>query len=561
MILILLSPIFVLAQKKGELSNQQQVILTKKYIDADRQRILGNYQEAFELYTECILIDPENDAAHYEIGRLYQEQRQLAQAEAMFKKASKLDPENKWYLMNLSEVLAEQDKLKESAKVYESLRALEPKNPEHILMQANLLLYAGEPKKALKAYDDFEKIAGITKEVSLRKFRFFVGAGKYDDAANEMQRLIDVYPNDSQLYSNLADLYKAQGKIDKALEVYEKALEVDPNNPYIQLSLAEYYDRNSQQDESIDFLKKAYANSDLDIDTKVGVLLKMYNDAQKYEEVRNKAVDLCEILANTHPDEAKSYSVYGDFLYLDEQWDGARTQYRKAIDLDPSKFALWSQLLLLDSELDDDSAMLADSKAAMELFPAQPSVYLFNGIANNERKNYAEAAKSLRIGSQLVIGNAFLSSQMLASLGDAYHELDRPESSDSAYEASLGFDPNNLYVLNNYSYFLSLRGEKLERALEMSAQTVERAPNNASYLDTHGWVLFKLGRFEEAEGYLKKSLEKGGDTSGEVLEHYGDTIFKLGRADDALEYWQRAKETGDASESIDDKISSKSLND
>lgn len=542
------------------MSNQEQVVLTKKYINADRQRILGNYQEAFELYTECLLMDPDNDAAHYEIGRLYQEQRQLAQAEAMFKKASKLDPTNKWYLIDLAEVLAEQQKLKEGARVYESLRELEPKNPEHILMQANLLLFAGESKKALRAFDEFEKVAGITKEVSLRKFRFFIGAGKYDDAANEMQRLIDAYPNDSQLYSHLADLYKAQDKIDKALEVYEKALEVDPDNPYIQLSLAEYYDRNSQQDQSLDYLKKAYANADLDIDTKVGVLLKMYNDAQKYQEVRAQAIELCDILATTHADEAKSFSVYGDFLYLDEQWDNARTQYRKAIDLDPSKFALWSQLLLLDSELDDDSAMLADSKAAMELFPSQPSVYLFNGIANNEQENYAAAAKSLRIGSELVIGNAFLSSQMLASLGDAYHELGRSESSDSAYEASLGFDPENLYVLNNYSYFLSLRGEKLERALEMSALTVERAPNNASYLDTHGWVLFKLGRYEEAGEYLKKSLEKGGDTSGEVLEHYGDTQFKLGHTNEAVDYWKRAKETGEASESIDEKISSKSLN-
>lgn len=558
---MLMLPLSLSAQKKGELSNAEQVRLTNKYINADRQRLLGNYQEAFQLYTECLLMDPDNDAAHYEVGKLYQQQKQLNSAEAMFEKASKLDPENKWYKLDLAEVLTDQQKYKESAKVYDDLRKLEPENPQYILMQANLMLYSGDTKKALKSFEDFEKMAGVTREVSLRKFRFFIGIGKYDDAADEMQRLIDTYPNDAQLYSNLADLYKAQGKTQKTLEVYEQALKVDPGNPYIQLSLAEYYDRNSQQKTSMDYLKKAYSNTELDIDTKVGVLLKMYNAAQKDPKVLDQAIDLCQRLVETHPEEAKSFSVYGDFLFLGEQWEDARAEYRKAIELDPSKFALWSQLLLLDSELNDDSATLEDSKAAMELFPAQPSVYLFNGIANNQRKNYEAAAKSLRIGSELVIGNAFLSSQMLASLGDAYHELNKPESSDSAYEAALGFDPDNLYVLNNYSYFLSLRGDKLERALEMSAMTVERAPNNVSYLDTYGWILFKLGRYTEAEEYLKQALDGGGDSSGEVLEHYGDTLFKLGKTNEALTYWNRAKTTGGASADIDKKIASKVLND
>jgi len=557
----LLCSAHVSAQKKKELSNAEEVLLTRKYINADRERLLGNYQEAFQLYNECLDIDPTNDAVYFEIGNLYESQKSLEQAQKEFEKAAELDPENKWYKIALANALEAQEKFKEAAKVYQALRKQFPHNPDYILRHANALLYAGDSKEAIKALNEFESLAGVSPEGSLRKYKIYVSEGKYDEAAREMEHLIAAFPDDPQLYGFLADLYKAQGKMNKALEVYQKAIKADPNNPYIQLSLAEFYDRNNQQDTAFAYLERAYSNPELDIDTKIGVLVKMYGEAEHNPVVRSQALELSKRIVETHPNDAKSFSMYGDFLFLDKQWAAARTQYRKAMEIDPSKFAIWSQLLLLDSELNDPQAMLDDSKKAMELFPTQPSVYLFNGIANNQLKNYAAAAESLETGSQLVVGNPFLSSQMLASLGDAYHELGRNNASDSSYEAALSYDPENIYVLNNYSYFLSLRGEHLEKAAEMSAKTIERAPDNASYLDTYGWVLYKQGRYADAEKYLKRALDSGGGSSGEVLEHYGDTLFKLDRKEEAVEYWKKAKETGEASDLIDNKLASRSLND
>lgn len=561
MSLSLFSVLPAFAQKKKQLTNAEEILLTRKYINADRERILGNYQEAFQLYNECLAIDPANDAVYFEIGKLYAAQKNLSQAEKQFEKAAELDPANKWYKLELAQVLTQQEKFREASKVYLALRKQFPNNADYILRHADALVYAGETRDAIKTFNEFEAVAGITPDVSLRKYKLYISEGKYDDAALEMSRLIEAFPEDPQLYGFLADLYKAQGKMDKALEVYEQALKSDPNNAYIQLSLAEYYDRNNQPDTAFSYLKRAYSNPSLDIDTKIGVLVKMYAEAERNAKVRSQALELSKRIIETHPSEAKSFSMYGDYLFLDKQWEAARNQYRKAIELDPSKFAIWSQLLLLDSELNDTQAMLQDSEKAMELFPTQPSVYLFNGIANNQLKNHSAAVKSLGTGSQLVVGNVFLSAQMLASLGDAYHELGRDNSSDSAYEAALSYDPENLYVLNNYSYFLSLRGENLEKAEQMSAKTIARAPKNASYLDTYGWILYKSGRYAEAEKYLKTAIENGGESSGEVLEHYGDTLFKLDRREEAIEYWKKARDTGEASALIDEKIASGLLND
>ena len=547
------------AQTSERLSNAELVVFTKKFIDADKERILGNNQEAFKLYSDCLQMDPKNDAVHYELARLFLTQNNLQKAEEQFQVAAKLDPNNIWYLVQLIEVQTALQNFKGADKSFKMLRDLEPYNPEYIYNHASLLLYAGKTKKGLQTFDEFENQNGPSPDIALIKFESLVGAEKYSEAASVMERAIENFPDQARFYSYLADLYKAQGDKKKALEIFARAMKVEPENPYIQLSLAEYYEQNEMLDSASVYLTKAFQNQNLDVDTKISILLSKYGQAEKDATIRQELIQLCSLLIQTHPTEAKSHSVLGDFLYLDGRLVAARQSYYNTIEIDGSKYAIWNQLLLIDSELNDPEAMLEDSKTAMDLFPAQPAVYLFNGIANNQLENYTDAAKNLKTGTELVVGNYFLTAQLLASLGDAYHELGKHTSSDSAYTASLIYDATNLYVLNNYSYFLSLRKADLDKAEEMSRKTVETEPKNASYLDTYGWILYQLEKYSEAEEYLKRSLDHGGVKSAEVLEHYGDTLYKLGQQNKALEYWIKARETGEGTAELDSKIQTQKL--
>lgn len=534
---------------------QIQKRLMKNFIDAEKDRQLGLYSEALTKIGICLTIDNENPAFHYVEGKVLQDLNRIEEAEASFKEAHELDDQNDWYLISWLDILIKQERYKEAIKGYDLLVSRNPENPDHLLKYANTLMYAGKSKKALTAFDQFEKKAGMRPDVSIMKYRYFIGEGKPDKAAEEIERLIDAYPNDSRHFGFLADHYKALGQTDKALIVYQRAFQVDPSNPYIQLSLAEFHDRNQQMDSSFIYLKKAYSNPKLDIDTKIGVLLNLYAKSETDLDTRAKATELCSLLEEVHPDNAKSYSVYGDFLVLDKRNLLAREKYLRAIKLDPSKYPIWNQVLFIDSELGENDSLALHSSEVMELFPSQPVAYLFNGIANNSLGNHQKAAESLRAGSQMVFGNPLLSAQMLASLGDAYHELEKHDSSDSAYRASLAFDPENVYVLNNFSYFLSLRNEELEEAKEMSFKTIQKQPNNASYLDTYGWILFKMGDTEGAVEYLKKALDNGGSSSAEVCDHYGDALAKSGNTDEALKYWNMALEIDPEAEGIQEKIS------
>ena len=124
---------------------------------------------------------------------------------------------------------------------------------------------------------------------------------------------------------------------------------------------------------------------------------------------------------------------------------------------------------------------------------------------------------------------------------------------DTAYERALRLDAHNPLVLNNYAYSLAERGVQLQRAEEMSRRSLEKDSTNSSYLDTYGWILFKLGKFKEAEHYIKKAVNTG-DSSAAVLEHLGDVYYRLNQPDKAKEYWSRALELDIKNSTLKEKV-------
>jgi predicted Zn-dependent protease len=113
-------------------------------------------------------------------------------------------------------------------------------------------------------------------------------------------------------------------------------------------------------------------------------------------------------------------------------------------------------------------------------------------------------------------------------------------------------------VLNNYSYYLSLRRENLDKAKELSARLIKLEPDNPTYLDTHGWVLYVRGEYAAALPLLEKAARLN-PSNATILEHYGDVLYKVGRNEEALKYWQLAKKNGAGSQWLDRKIAEKKL--
>jgi tetratricopeptide (TPR) repeat protein len=552
------------AQPKGKGKTQASQINPDDmfmYMNAAKAKVLGNLDEASGMFAECIRRDGTNHSAMYELADIYVRQKKYSDALFFARSAVAANPHNPWYKELLAEVYEDLKQYNAAANIYSQLAKDYPLRGDYYLNWANDLVQANNQTEAIKVYDKIEEQFGVNKDVSLQKQRMYMDMGKPEKAIAEVLKLISANPKDAQLYGILAEIYQAQKQYDKALEAYDQLKAIDPDNPYLHLSLADYYRNKGDNESSFKELKLAFANKDLDLDTKLQIIASYYTLFELHPDLQAQALELNEALIKAHPDESKVYGIYGDFLVKQKKYDEARTNYRKALKLDASSpFELYKNLLFLDQELEDWDAITADSKDAMDKFPNQPLPYLFNGFANSRKKKYQDAVESFNAGLKLVVDDEKTKKDFYSNLGDNYNQLKEYAKSDEAYENALKIDSADAYVLNNYSYYLSLRNEKLDKAADMSMHSNQVSPANASFEDTFAWILYKQGKYDEAVKWIYKALSNGADKDATVLEHMGDIQYKLGNPDKAMEYWLKAKETGtNVTELLDKKIKDKKL--
>jgi tetratricopeptide (TPR) repeat protein len=549
------------SQKKAgsSLSEKNRMEFQYLFYNANKEKILSNYEPAILLFQKAISIDRSSDASYYELARIYEKTSQSKESLECARKAVAINPDNDWYQSFLAQALQKNNLKNEALPIYEKLTKKNPENISYYFEYASALINSGKLNEAIKVYDKLESKLGIKQELSLQKERIYLKLNKIDKAVIELQKLIGEFPKEVQYYGILAELYQANNLPDKALETYKKILALDPDNVTVHLSLANFYRSIGKKELTYEELKLAFASKNLEMETAINILSSYFLLIEKYPEFREQALTLNRLLIKTHPNEAKGYAIYGDFFYLNKQADSARTQYRKAIQLDKEKFAVWQQLLMIESELSDFNAMLLETNDALTYFPNQPLVYLFNGIAKIQVKKYTEALEILKSGIKQVVDNKAMLAQFYAQIGDAYYKLNKTKESDAAFDKALEQDNKNSYVLNNYSYYLSLRGDSLLKAERMSFLSNTLEPNNSSFQDTYGWILYKEGKYEEAKVWMEKAIKNGGEKSAVILEHYGDILFKMNEKQKALEYWINAKASGQGSELLDKKITDKKL--
>jgi|SRR5688572_24952904 len=546
---------------KKQLSEEELINLKYLFVNANKEKILGNKDKAAELFAQCIRIDGSNHAAMYELASIYADDKKINDALFFVKSAHQIDPSNTWYRLFYAELLMAARKSNEGEAVYAGLFKEYPHNVDYAFKYASALLYNGKITEAIKVYDKVEQEIGVNADLIIEKERLWLRLGKVDKAADEIERLIAKDPAEIKNYSLLVELYQVNNMPEKALETINRMQQIDSTSPYVYLALAEYYRSTNQKEKSFEQLKLAFASRELEQELKVKIISSYMPLVQGNPEMLDQALTLSKIMADTHPNDAVSLAIYGDFLTLDEKYEAARDQYLASLALDNKNLTVWQQLMISQSQLSDMKGMLASSEEALTLFPDQSVFYLFNGIALTDAKRHEDAIKSLMAGSKLVVDNEEQLKEFYIRLADNYNTLKQFNESDEAFEKALKIDPRNPLVLNNYAYYLSVRNEKLEKAESMSKLSNEIRPGEPSYEDTYGWILYMMGNYTEAKLWLQKAIDHGGANNGTILEHMGDVMFRLGDANSANDYWKRAKDAGDASEQIDSKIRDKKLND
>ena len=524
------------------------------FFQAQLEKAKGNEAKAHELFLQCLAIEPRNAAVHFEVGK-YEliALNNASEALAHAKVCVEGDAQNAWYQQLLGQSYAALSKYDAAVKAYREVVRLSPDNYEMLYELANAQLFANKPQDAIATYDMLENKTGVYEELSVQKHLLYEQIKSYEKAGLELERLAIQYPEEPRYWGMAAQFYQRYNLKDKAASALQNLVKADSTNGQVHWQLSEYYATQGDEKRSYGELKLAFGTTDVAIDQKVMVLMRYYTLTQQRPERLADAYALLALTEQAHPNEAKGFAMYGDFLARDGKLKEALQKYKRALDLGASMSLIWKQVLELEAELSDYDALTKDAPKALELYPLVPEFYYFNGLAQQYQKNNTKAVDAFAMGKELVVDNPVLLKRFYAALGESYNTLKQYEKSDAAFEEALRIDPTDVFIMNNYAYYLALRKSKLDSAANLSARANELLPGMASFEDTYAYVLFRQGKHEQALVWMKKAISHG-EVSSDMHEHMGDILFHLGKTDEAINEWKQAAAIPGANAKLSEKI-------
>ncbi len=548
--------------KKKQKSKDQEKERLKyhaHFFSAIRYKLLEDYDKAEKELKSCIDLNDKESSAFYEIAKIYKYKKEVELAEINIKKAINLDSYNQWYIILYAEVLMEKKEYKNAVLQYKKLIEITNDNIELYYSIAEAYIYDNNLSKAIYTYDLLEKKIGVSKPISLQKYKLYMQSLKKEKAKKELLSILEINPQDVEVLEFLSELYLLNNEKEPAFDVFKKIALIEPENGRVHLTLADYYRQNGNNTKSFEELMLAFKSSKLGVEIKSQILVSYFQIIGLNDTILDQAFTLSKLLVQTHPNNYQPYLIYADLLYYDKQYNQAKEQYIIVLEKNKRIKEVWSQLLFIYAEEDNFNEILILSQEALSYFSADPLIYYFNGIANRKFKNNKEAVLSLEMGLEFVFENDALLLEFYSALGDLYFSLKEYKKSDEYYEKALTIDPENLIVLNNYSYYLSLRKENLEKAKKMSLLCNSKQPNNSTYQDTYAWILYQMKDFVNAKIWIDNAIENGGSESPVIIEHLGDILYMLGYIDRAVEEWTRASKIGEGSNLLNKKIEDRIL--
>ena len=535
------------------LSNEDSLEVKTLFFDAISAKTIENLPNAENLFNRVLQIDPANDAAMYELANLKKLKNDYDGAQLLLEKAVAVNQDNEWYWTALADCYEKRNAIDKLENVFNQLIRLNPDKPDNYLDKANVYYHQARYDDALKVYDQVEQLTGPTDDLLADRQKIYLKEGNVDLAAKQLEKMVETYPQEIKYYLFLSELYTANNLTDKGLKVLLTAEKIDPNNGLVHLALADIYRDKKNEEASYNELTLAFAIPDVDIDQKIKIILG-YLPRFPDPNAKASALELSRIVSVANPDDAKAWAVYGDMLVQNNKLKEATDAYQRSIALNNQVYDVQEQLVRIEIGQNDDDAAVKDGENALSFFPNQAWMNYLVGVAWMQKKDYNKAVGYIKNATSLEMEDRNLLAQCYSALGDCYHSLKDYKNSDDAYDKALSYNPDNAFTLNNYAYYLSLRGEQLDKAASMSRHSNDLQPNNASFEDTYAWILFKQHDFEGAKVWIEKALADDKTNSAVKSEHYGDIMFYLGNVDAAVENWKKAKANGDQSPVLERKI-------
>jgi len=512
------------------------------FVEGVKQKLMGNGGDAIKFLETSTKINPESDAAYFQMAQILIASGDLNNGKKYALKAYSLDKENFWYLMMLAGTYYEEKNLDSASIFYEKAVSLFPDKNGLQLTLANLYSENRKFDKAIKIFENLENKYGVNKSSSAGSVKNLMWAGKWDDALKKALILVDEYPEEILFNGLLAEIYRGKGMPEKAEIVYRELIERNPGNPEIQLALCDFMIEEKKYDDLMLLLNTVAINDKVQREDKISLFAQMIENSELVRNTGDKVLFSLMVFEAAYPEDDIVLLLRPELMIAQGRTIDAAKRLEEVIKTRPDNYFAWEKLLLVYLQNGDFTNLEIKGRECATKFNRSYIAKLLYATAAIENGKYDIAQEELRKADILAGANDDMLQQVLSLRADMFYRMKEYDKAFQTFEEALGKKKDDLTLLNNYAYYLAERGLKLKEAEEMAKKVIEKESSNNTFLDTYAWVLYKRGKYKDAQRVMETILSDSSNNDAEYFEHYGYILRKRRNCSEAVKNWQKALE-------------------
>jgi len=524
------------------------------YIEAIKQKLLGNMGDALTYLEQCIEMDPQNDAAYYQMAQISMQRGDLENGKKYGLKAVKLDDKNFWYLTMMANIYYQEKTYDSSIYYYEEAIRDFPEKESVKLALADVFSQKGDFRKADDIYKSLEIKYGLNENISLLYIKNLINAKNYKRAEEKVLQLLKTSPDEIVYNGLLAEIYHNMGENNKAFDIYKKLMGKDPSNPQTLLSLTGFLVTEKNYDDLLTILNNVVRSDEIRKENKIALLANLMDNQDLLDAKASEFELILKIFEDLNKEDPVIVLLRPDLYEKTGQNEKAIERLEEIIKENSNNYYAWEKLLLLYSDMQDYDKLLIRGEECATKFNMSFLAKVLYASAAIEKGKYDIAGEELAKAKILAGDQKQMQIQVMSMEADLYY---REKEYDKCYEKfreALKIDPQDIIVLNNYAYYLAEQDRDLKNAEKMAAYVIEKEKDNSIYLDTYAWVLYKRGKVKEAVRIMEDILSKGEKDDAEWYEHLGYMMKALRKCEQAIEYWKRAMELDSTKSGLEEEI-------
>ena len=552
----------LMASDRKAISEDDRVKAEYIFLEAEKQRNMGRDDAFHHLLQYAHSLDPENSAIAYYLGYSRLMKSNLIISDSLFSSSLRMmrkhvdaHPEDKYEAMLYANGNMIANQVQEGLRVLKIQAERNPHSVEVQLSIADAYARLEDYRNAIAAYDSVQKWQGQSVQLSARKVRAYQALNDTVGAISEMRSLLATAPRNVDYNLAMGNMLLMFGERDSALVFYDQAQQYDPENGATYLAKAQFYNAIG---DSVNYDQQTYqalVSKDLDVASKVEVLADYARHLLVAKDSSARTENLFKVLLEQHPNEPQIRMLFSDYLAAKDDMKGAAEQMDYAVNLDPTDAQAWNRLLVLNIISENYPAAIAAGDRAIELNPNDIELYGYIAPAYYNIKQYDKAIEVYEKALAVVDStDTEHRSMFLGGMGDVKFAMGDTIGAFALYDQAIEVNPNNVSILNNYAYFLTLSNRELDKAERMSAKAVQAEPQNATFLDTYAWVFYKRKEYTMAQLYIEMAIKNERRPSSDLYEHYGEILLATGNKQEALVQLRKALELDAGNKELLEKV-------